>query len=81
VDTFDDMTDKPPVPENQDVFVRVIFNNTLATCRLINIESAMQRIIGIKVTASVILISCNEVIIQNPLLKEVCYATFTFHRL
>jgi len=40
VDTFDDMTDKPPVPENQDVFVRVIFNNTLATCLLINIESA-----------------------------------------
>ena len=55
------MTDKPPVPENQDVFVHVIFNNTLATCPLINIESAKQRIIGIKVTASVILISCKEV--------------------
>jgi len=64
-------TNNPETSGNWGVFLRVLSNETRATSFFLTIQTARQILDGTLVSPSIVPIGCDEVVIQDPRLKEV----------
>jgi len=65
------ITNKPPLSENWGMYVRFVDQPMGFDSVVVTIESEKQKRDGISVSSTVFAVTCTEVIVQDPMLKQV----------